>query len=147
MWTREPPRRLDVARIAHLVDAATLGVAPRQPLPGRGPLGAVGQVNKSVFDDLLHQTFCRLSDLTESKGREYAGSADQLANFKRLADRLCLEPEQVLLVYLAKHLDAIDTYVRDYSAHTEPVLSEPIEGRIDDAILYLCLLKALIRDQ
>jgi hypothetical protein len=147
MWTRETPRRLDVARIAHLVDAATLGVAPGQPLPDRGPLGEAGQVNRSDFDYLLHQTFRHLSDLTESKGREYAGSADQLANFKRLADRLCLEPEQVLLVYLAKHLDAIDTYVRDYSAHTEPVLSEPIEGRIDDAILYLCLLKALIRDQ
>lgn len=110
-------------------------------------MGAAGGMKITTFHELLNETLQRLIDLTDAKGREYAGSADQLANFKRLGDRLMLEPEQVLLVYLTKHLDAIDTYVRDYSIGAEVHLSEPIEGRIDDAILYLCLLKALIRDQ
>ncbi|MEK9630239.1 MAG: hypothetical protein VW076_00015 [Synechococcus sp.] len=82
----------------------------------------------------------RLINLTDTKGREYANSDDQLANFKRLSEQLGLSSEKVIMVYLAKHLDSIHSYVRN----PEQDLSEPIDGRIDDAILYLILLKASI---
>jgi hypothetical protein len=82
----------------------------------------------------------RLMHLTDTKGREYANSDDQLANFKRLSTQLGLTPEQVITVYMTKHLDSINSYVRN----PEQDLSEPIDGRIDDAILYLILLKASI---
>ena len=98
-------------------------------------------MNTTEFLDLLDETADHLHNLTHSKGREYAGSDDQLANFKRLGQALGLPPEAVLLVYLTKHLDSIQTYVRELP---EPAPSEPITGRIDDAILYLILLKALI---
>lgn len=98
-------------------------------------------MNTTEFLDLLDETAGHLHNLTYSKGREYAGSDDQLANFKRLGRTLGLPPEAVLLVYLTKHLDSIQTYVRELP---EPAPSEPITGRIDDAILYLILLKALI---
>ena len=91
----------------------------------------------------LAGTMERLMDLTDTKGREYANSDDQLANFKRLAKRLGLTPAQVCTVYLTKHLDSIDSWVRN----PEQDLSEPIDGRIDDAILYLILLKAIAHDE
>lgn len=100
-------------------------------------------MNKADFLAVLDDTAENLRCLTESKGREYAGSADQLANFKRLGETLGMPPEAVLLVYLTKHLDSINSYVRELP---EPAPSEPITGRIDDAILYLVLLKALIFD-
>lgn len=98
-------------------------------------------MNGSDFRQLLDDTSTRLRELTASKGIEYANSDDQLANFKRLSQRLGLSPEAVILVYLAKHLDAIDSFVRTGRVH-----SEPIVGRIDDAILYLVLLKAQIAE-
>lgn len=105
-------------------------------------MGAASKMTPAEFKQILIATLDRLIELTDSKGAEYAHSSDQLANFKRLSSRLSLTPEQILIVYLTKHLDAIENYVRNPWQD----LSEPIEGRIDDAILYLCLLKALIRD-
>jgi hypothetical protein len=96
-------------------------------------------MNGSDFSRLIDATAERLQRLTATKGAEYANSSNQLANFGRLAERLGLKPEAVILVYLTKHLDAIDSYVRTGQVH-----SEPIEERIDDAILYLILLKASI---
>ena len=103
-------------------------------------------MNGSEFKLLLTQTAEHLWALTESKGAEYAHDADQLANFKRLSGQLRLQPTTVLLVYMQKHLDAIAEYVSAIQDERMPVLSEPIDGRIDDAILYLILLKALIAD-
>lgn len=103
-------------------------------------------MKKSDFQDLLTATHNTLRALTDTKGEEYANSGerrdtDQLANFKRLAAEMGITPEQVLNVYLTKHMDGIKSYIR-----TGKVLSEPIEGRIDDAILYLILLKGLVID-
>lgn len=94
------------------------------------------------FEALLNRTHTRLLQLTQTKGAEYAHDADQLANFKRLGQRLGMSSKAILMVYLTKHLDSIESYIRAPSSD----LSEPIEGRIDDAILYLCLLKGLIND-
>ena len=97
-------------------------------------------MDKERFQDLLNDTFTDMRELTATKGREYAGSDDQLANFKRLGEALRMAPEAILFIYLTKHLDSITTYVRELQEHE---LSEPIDGRIDDAILYLILLKGL----
>ena len=103
-------------------------------------------MNGSEFKELLVSTHERLLSLTDSKGIEYAHDADQLANFKRLGSQLQLHPTAILLVYLQKHLDAITAFVAATTKGQRPIESEPIEGRIDDAILYLILLKALIHD-
>lgn len=104
---------------------------------------------KSRFQSLITQQFERLRVLTATKGEEYARSDDdQLANFKRQAADLGTEPEKILGVYLNKHLDSIKTYIKAKKAdQPAPALSEPIECRIDDAILYLLLLKAMIVEQ
>ena len=97
-------------------------------------------MNRQEFiDGYLPEVYSRLCELSSTKGREYAGTDDVLLNFKRLAERLYLEPRQVLSVYLTKHLDAIDSWVRCGIIYSE----ESITGRIDDAILYLVLLRVM----
>ena len=63
------------------------------------------------------------------------------AGFKQGAIRIGLTPLQVWAIYFYKHIAAIETYVKNGS-----VSSEPIEGRIADAINYLILLRALIEE-
>jgi hypothetical protein len=107
-------------------------------------------VKKQDFHKLVEQEFETIMNLTRSKGEEYSRSEDdQLANFKRNAKDLHLSAEQVWAVYFNKHVDSIKSYIQSYAKnhHTEPNLSEPIEGRISDAILYLLLFKAIIADR
>lgn len=89
---------------------------------------------------ILTQTHIELMALARTKGVEYSGTEDKLANFKSLGRELGLDPKVVLWVYLQKHLNAVRSY-----ATTNAVRStEPIRGRIRDAQLYLALLEALI---
>lgn len=79
--------------------------------------------------------------IARTKGREYT-QGDRLDNFKRIAAELGISSKQVLWVYLKKHLDSIASYIKH-----EKVLSEPIEGRIMDARVYLTLLRGLIEEE
>lgn len=101
-------------------------------------------MKRTTFIALLNQTHATMAGLTNTKGQEYSRSDDdQLANFKRLAEDVGISPEAVCLVYLTKHLDSIKHHIK----HPFKALSEPIEGRIDDAILYLILMKGLFYDR
>ena len=76
-----------------------------------------------------------------SKGKEYTVSSDdKLKNFKSVGERLNLKPEEILLVYLLKHMDSIRNYVKTGTEACE----ESISGRIRDASNYLLLLHAMI---
>ena len=98
----------------------------------------------SRFRETIDELYKRLVSLTETKGEEYKRREDnQFANFERGAHALGLTREQVLMVYLSKHLDSIVTYVKDRAAGQEKVYAEPISGRIDDAILYLLILRGM----
>lgn len=97
--------------------------------------------------EVINATHNTMVELTNTKGSEYTNSdIDRLSNFKRIAVDLDLTSQEVLLVYLMKHMASIKTFVRDRSKGQNRALSEPINGRIDDAILYLILLKCLIED-
>lgn len=90
----------------------------------------------------MEETFGQMRALTASKGEEYSRSDDQLANFKRSAEEAGVTPQQVWLVFYNKHMDAIKHFIK-----TGFWLStEKPEARIDDAILYLLLLKAMIKE-
>lgn len=103
-------------------------------------------MNQQDFKTLVEATLERTADLLVSKGEEYAGSADRLANFKRGAALTGCTPLQVLFVYASKHYDAIATYIRKDADGLQQQLSEPIEGRVDDLINYCLLMQALIAD-
>lgn len=94
-----------------------------------------------TFHDLRNDHFREICEINEKKGADYASNADALANFKNAGEDLGLTPEQIWAVYAHKHWSAIMNYIK-----RGKVESEPIEGRIHDAILYLFLLLGLIED-
>lgn len=99
-------------------------------------------MNRTDFQTLMQDTFNELLNINDTKGMDYAGEDDALANFKEAAMELGLTPEQVWSVFAGKHWRAIMTYVREGD-----VASEPIEGRIHDLIMYGFLLLGIIRDK
>jgi hypothetical protein len=106
-------------------------------------------MQQAEFEALFDSTVEACRGLLITKGREYAGTDDRLANFKRGASLTGCTPLQVLFIYLSKHYDAVATFVRDEAAFdsagsARPQTSEPIEGRLDDLINYAILAKALI---
>jgi hypothetical protein len=90
----------------------------------------------------MERHFQTLTEINRTKGHDYAGEEDALANFKRHAAELDLRPEQIWAVYAAKHWDAVITYCREGD-----VASEPIEGRLHDVLLYCFLLLALLEEE
>lgn len=104
-------------------------------------------MNKTTFLNLLNDGHAKMVALTKSKGEEYSSSDDQLGNFRRLAEQTGLTMPQIWLVLFTKHIDAIRTFIKDEAAGVQRERSEPIEGRIDDAILYLYLLRGIVDDQ
>lgn len=96
---------------------------------------------------LIDSTFGAVVKLRESKGLEYSGLDDALLNFKRNATDCHCDPILIWRIYAGKHWDSLSTFVKDVNAGNERITSEPIEGRIDDLITYLILLKGLIYDR
>lgn len=98
-------------------------------------------MKRSEFVEMMDAEYAAITEINRTKGHDYAGDEDALANFKRNAAALGLTPAQVWGVYAGKHWDAITTFVREGD-----VKSEPIDGRLHDLILYSFLLLGLIRE-
>ena len=99
------------------------------------------------YNKMVDETFEEIKRLSEQKGGEYAGDGDRLENFKRNGRALDLPMESVWAVYAAKHWDAIIQWIKDIGRDTTRVRAEPLEGRIDDLIVYLLLLKYRMRER
>jgi hypothetical protein len=94
------------------------------------------------FDDFYDKLLVETVKMRDSKGKEYAHSADRFANFDRAAERLGISRTMVANVYLHKHLDAIDSYILNRKTYS----GENIRGRIVDAITYLGLIAGMIEE-
>jgi len=103
-------------------------------------------MNHSDFNKLIEQTISNIHSLSTLKGGEYAGDSDRLENFKRNAAAFGVCPELIWGVYAGKHWDAISQYVKDQVAGKTRMRGEPIEGRLDDLIVYCILLKGIIQE-
>jgi hypothetical protein len=89
--------------------------------------------------DVIAETFT----VSDSKGEDYRrGDDDALYNFKSLAERLDMNPLDILMIYKIKHQDAINNFVKSRGQSE----SEPIRNRVIDDINYNLLLLALIDD-
>lgn len=99
-----------------------------------------------AFHSLVEHTFDHLRALYAVKAGEYATDADRLSNFRGAAQRTGMTSEQVLLIYLDKHYASICNYIRDSAQGKSRPRSEPINGRVDDMIVYLLLFKALLQE-
>lgn len=98
------------------------------------------------FQKRVQETFAQIETLTASKGEEYAegrAASNQHANFDHEATELDMSPEKVAMVYLGKHMSSIKSWVKGLEGQTSVTASEPMEGRFNDAILYLLLLKCM----
>lgn len=92
------------------------------------------------FDSLLRQCV----HLLAVKGKDYTiGTEDKLHNFKTVGEFTGMTPEQTLGVYFYKHIAAIFAYIKN-SGQSE---SEPIEGRIADAVNYLLLFNKMVQER
>ena len=75
--------------------------------------------------------------------KEYARkNSNAFANFERVGKNLDIQREEVLLVYLLKHIDGICSFVKGHKSQREDV-----RGRLTDAIVYLCLLWGMINEE
>ena len=89
---------------------------------------------------LLEEIFQKVTDIRLAGQREYAHDEDNcFANFERIANLQELNREQVLMTYLLKHIDGIQSYVKGHHSQREDVT-----GRIVDVIVYLTLLWGMV---
>ena len=73
--------------------------------------------------------------------KEYAMDEDNVfANFERISEQTGFDREMILWIYLMKHIDGIASYLRGHKSQREHVT-----GRLCDAIVYLCILWAMIQ--
>lgn len=99
------------------------------------------------FNEIVAETVQEINKLSTLKGGEYAGDLDRLANFRRNADQAETTMEFIWRIYASKHWDAIMQYELDLRKGKERVRAEPIDGRVDDLIVYLILFKCMIEER
>jgi hypothetical protein len=99
-----------------------------------------GTMTFTEFDKYQEDLLAQVVKMKDTKGKEYAHSVDRFANFNRLADRLSQPNVVIAWIYFMKHIDSIESYVREGKTFS----TENIQGRIVDAITYLTLIGGMI---
>lgn len=99
------------------------------------------------YAEILSETVQEMQKLAQLKGGEYAGDVDRLANFRRNGENLGLPMSTVWAVYAGKHWDAINQYIKDKRNGKERERIEPIEGRVDDLLVYCILFKCILEEE
>lgn len=106
------------------------------------------------FNKLLKEILARTTNVLSTKSAEYATDEDKLHNFKRAGAMQNCTPEKALVGMWAKHLVSIldivdnieknDGFVDMYDGYDEYLAK--VEEKVTDAINYLILLEALIKE-
>ena len=90
----------------------------------------------------MDQIWSKVTKTRDSGQKEYAHTdKNDFANFDRVANLLSVNREKILMTYLLKHIDGIAAYANGHKSQRED-----ITGRITDAIVYLCLLWAMVEE-
>ena len=93
-------------------------------------------MNQAEYDRVADGLLELAESIETSKRPGYTGgSSDVLHNFKGVAGRIGVTPEQVWLTYFLKHIDAVTTIM----SRPDLPVSEAAPGRFADAINYLRL--------
>jgi len=89
---------------------------------------------------IISGIFQNVTQMHTEGQKEYAMDKDNVfANFERISEQTGLDREMILWVYLMKHIDGIASYLKGHKSQREDVT-----GRLTDAIVYLCILWAMI---
>lgn len=94
------------------------------------------------FDKIQAKLLLEVAGMGSTKGKEYANSVSRFANFDRPAEKNGVSRLVVANIFLTKHLDAIDSFIKNGKIFS----TEGIHGRIVDAITYLTLIDGMIRE-
>lgn len=100
-------------------------------------------MNSDQFDEYQKKLLEEVVGMGQTKGKEYAHSEDRFANFNRLAVGLDIPSLTIAWIYTKKHLDGIESYVKEGKTFS----TEGIRGRIIDAIVYLTLIGGMIEEE
>jgi hypothetical protein len=103
-----------------------------------------------TFEKLLTEFESEERALLIGKRKEYAVNSDCLSNFKATAMATSMSPEDVCVVLLMKHVQAIAKSAHDSSTrlgYGGTGAKEGFSQRIADARNYLILLAALIAER
>lgn len=98
-------------------------------------------MNSNQFDHLLQDRLNAIKTTLGSKAKEYA-IGDRLYNFKRAAEISRTTPQRALAGMLMKHLVSVLDLVEGSLPATEAMINE----KIGDAINYLILLEAILKE-
>lgn len=98
------------------------------------------------YNQILSETIKEIQKLGALKGGEYAGDNDRLANFRRIGLDQELPMATIWRVYAGKHWDAVSQYIKDERQGKSRKRLEGIQGRIDDLLVYLILLKCIVEE-
>ena len=108
------------------------------------------------FEKDVQDIFDQCQKLLISKGREYQSTnkeqSNVFENFERNGRNLDLPPETILWIYFSKHIDSLATLIKDIQndksfEEINQNLSEPISGRVVDAINYLLIFNSMIKER
>jgi hypothetical protein len=99
-------------------------------------------MDSDVFDIILKQRLEKISSTLKLKANEYA-KVDRLYNFKRAGKILNQSPDQALIGMFMKHL----VCVLDMVESDQDFPDEYIDEKVGDAINYLILLEALLKER
>ena len=97
------------------------------------------------FEKLLKEIIERTTKVLSTKSDEYSTDSDKLHNFKRAGKMLGCTPEKALVGMCTKHIISI-LYIVDNEDNSETIDVKIIEEKITDAINYLILLEALLKE-
>ena len=97
-------------------------------------------MNYKKLDKIIQSQIKHILKTRDDGQKEYARDINNVfANFERVGKYVDISREQVLMVYLLKHIDGIMAYINGHKSQREGV-----EGRITDAIVYLLLLRGMV---
>ena len=97
-------------------------------------------MSKKQMEKLIQKIFLQIQETREAGQKEYARNKNNaFANFERVGESIGISKEEVLMVYLLKHIDGINSYIKGHKSQREN-----IRGRLTDAIVYLCFLWGMV---
>lgn len=100
-------------------------------------------MTRDAVSKLMEAVFEELRALRGAGQAEYAHRADNAhANFDRVAERLGISREAVLMTYAEKHLDGIHSWIKGHRSQRESV-----KGRINDVMVYMVLLRGMVDER
>lgn len=100
-------------------------------------------MTQTEMQAIMADVFDECNKLRGAGQKEYAHIQENaFANFERLAADLEMDRKKILWVYAMKHRDGIASYIKGHKSQRENV-----RGRINDLIVYLCLLRGMIDEE